>query len=195
MAYTITGRKSGTVRFLPEDNGIVQTESASMTSRVTSNPIESGADLHDHVINDAEKFSISGTIIGGNSAIAALKSMRDKRDILTYTGRTRASNLVITSLTFDFAAKNKDGCAFKVQFQQVFITSAEVVEVGEVPMSQQDAGKASTPQANKTSNAGTQTAATQSISGSAYASYVASYSGTSSAGPATRTTASYSGVK
>ena len=50
MAYTITGRKCGTVRFEPETVGNIQTEQVSMSSKVTSNPIESGGDINDHVI-------------------------------------------------------------------------------------------------------------------------------------------------
>jgi len=166
-----------------------------MTSKVTSNPVESGSDINDHVIKDPKKFSVSGTIIGGSSAVDILTAMRDKRDILTYTGRARSSNLVITSLSFDYAAKNKNGCSFKATFQQVDITGSEVVEIGAVPlMSSQDAGKANSSQAKKTGKAGTQTTLTQTISGSAYASYVNSYTGGSSAGPTTRATASYNGI-
>jgi hypothetical protein len=194
MAYTFTGRKSGTVRFEPDDNGTINNESESFSSRVTSNPVESGADINDHVINDAENFSVTGIIIGGTSAIAALKAMRDKRDIITYTGRARVSNLVFTSLSFDYAAKNKDGAGFKATLQQVVINSSQTVDVGSVPMTTQDVGKASTTQASKTGNAGTQTKAAQSISGSAYADYVNSYKGDSSPGPTQRQTASYNGV-
>ena len=62
-------------------------------------------------------------------------------------------------------------------------------------MSQQDSGKASTTQAKKTTNSGTQTTVTQTISSSAYASYVNSYNGGSSSGPTTRSSASYNGLK
>ena len=65
MAYTITGRKSGSVRFEPDTIGNIQSEAVSMSSKVTSNPIENGADINDHVVKDPVKFSISGTIIGG----------------------------------------------------------------------------------------------------------------------------------
>ena len=68
MAYTITGRKCGTVRFEPETVGNIQTEQVSMSSKVTSNPIESGGDINDHVIKDPMKFTISGVIIGGQQA-------------------------------------------------------------------------------------------------------------------------------
>ncbi|MEA4901851.1 phage baseplate protein [Desulfitobacterium sp.] len=196
MAYTIQGRKSGTVRFTPDDNGNIQTESLSLTSKVTSNPVESGSDITDHIVNETARFSVSGTIIGGEKAVTALKNMRDKRDILTYTGRSRISNLVITSLSFDYNAKNKDGCAFRAQFQEIIIASSERVEVGEMPlMTQQDAGKSSNKQSKKTANAGTKTIVTQTVSGKAYANYVNSYKGNSNSGPATRKTPSYSGVK
>jgi len=193
MAYVIEGsRKSGVVRFLPDENGTVQSESVSMNSKVTANPVESGSDITDHVVNETARFSISGTIIGGKQAVDTLIKMRDTRDILTYRGRYRLSNLVITSLTFNYSAKNRDGCAFSASFQEVIISSSERVEVGEMPpMSAQDPPS---KKRKKTSNAGTQTTSTQSISGSAYAAYVASYSGGSSAGPLTRLTPSHSGA-
>lgn len=109
MAYTITGRKCGTVRFEPKTVGNIQTEQVSMSSKVTSNPIESGGDINDHVIKDPMKFTISGVIIGGQQAQSTLQNMRERRDIVSYTGRNRVSNLVITSLTFDASAKNAKG--------------------------------------------------------------------------------------
>ena len=95
MAYTITGRKSGSVRFEPDTIGNIQSEAVSMSSKVTSNPIENGADINDHVVKDPVKFSISGTIIGGQQGQQTLQTMRDRRDIVTYTGRVRIANLVI----------------------------------------------------------------------------------------------------
>ena len=72
MAYTLIGRRSGTVRFVPFQNGLVEKESESYSSSVTSNPIENGSSINDHVNNEAGTFSISGTIIGGEGAINAL---------------------------------------------------------------------------------------------------------------------------
>lgn len=200
MAYTITGRKSGSVRFEPSSIGNIQSEAVSMSSKVTSNPIENGADINDHVVKDPIKFSISGTIIGGQQGQQALQSMRDRRDIVTYTGRVRISNLVITSLSFDYSAKNSKGCTFKASFQQVQIASAQVVEFWTIPtMSQQDSGKPSSyasSQTRKTSNDGLKTTVSETISSSAYTDYVNSYNSkpASSNGPATRATASYNGV-
>ena len=161
---------------------------------------ENGADINDHVVKDPVKFSISGTIIGGQQGQQTLQTMRDRRDIVTYTGRVRIANLVITSLSFDYGAKNAKGCTFKVSFQQVNISSSEVVEVGAMPMmTQQDTGKPtsySTAQTKKTSSDGLKTTVSETISSSAYAAYVNSYNSkpASSSGPATRATASYNGV-
>ena len=44
---------------------------------MTSNPVEDGADINDHVNNAAGQLTISGTIVGGDSAINALKAMRE----------------------------------------------------------------------------------------------------------------------
>lgn len=45
MAYMLTSSKGGTVRFIPNDTGVVEKESESYSSSVTSNPVEDGADI------------------------------------------------------------------------------------------------------------------------------------------------------
>ena len=107
MAYTLTGRKGGTVRFVPFQTGVVEKESESYSSSVTSNPIEAGSEINDHVNNAAGTLNISGTIVGGDGAVNALKAMRESRDLITYIGVTRMANLVFTSLKFDRTSKNK----------------------------------------------------------------------------------------
>lgn len=200
MAYTISGRKSGTVRFLP-DNGTVQKESISMSSSVTTNPIEDGSDINDHVIKSPKKFSVNGVLIGGQSGRQILESMRDRRDILTYSGRMRINNLVITSLSFDYSSDNATGSSFKASFQQVQISSSAVVAVSaEQTMSQQDADATTSyshAQTATTSSDGLKTTAIDMISSSAYGQYVESYNNkpASSTGPLERQTASYSGLR
>ncbi len=128
MAYTLSSQK-GTIRFIPSENGLIEKESESYSSSVTSNPIESGGEINDHVNNAAGTLSISGTIIGGESAINLLKSMRNSRAIMTYTGVTRMSNLVFTSLKFDRSYKNSNGASFSASFRQVQITAAGYVSM------------------------------------------------------------------
>ncbi len=195
MAYTLTGRKGGTVRFVPFESGIVEKESESYSSTVTSNPIEDGADINDHVNNAAGTLSVSGTIVGGENAVNALKAMRDARDIMTYTGFTRMSNLVFTSLKFDRSYKNKNGASFSATFQQVKTASSEAVSTGEEePMTSQDAGKSPNKQLAKTANMGLTTACVIGVSAASIGKQNAAYKGGSSSAPLTRTTGSYDGL-
>ena len=195
MAYTLTGRRGGTVRFVPLQNGVVEKESESYSSAVTSNPIENGSSINDHVNNEAGTFSISGTIIGGEGAVNALKAMRDARDILTYAGVSRVTNLVFTSLKFDRSSKNKNGASFSATFKRIQTTVPEYVPMGEsLPMTSQDMGKSDDPQLAKTANAGMNTVYLQSVSTESQERYAAAYPQPSSSAPLTRVTGSYSGL-
>lgn len=195
MAYTLTGRKGGTVRFVPMQNGLVEKESESYSSSVTSNPIENGSDINDHVNNDAGTFSISGVIVGGESAINALKAMRDSRDIITYAGVSRVTNLVFTSLKFDRTYNNMNGASFSATFKRIQTTSPEYIPAGEsLPMTSQDAGKFDDQQLARTANAGLTTVALQSVSSSSLERHDAAYTQPSSTAPMTRLTGGYNGL-
>lgn len=195
MAYTLTGRKGGTVRFVPLDTGVVEKESESYSSSVTSNPIEDGADINDHVNNAMGQLTISGTIIGGERAINALKAMRDARDIMTYIGVTRLSGLVFTSLKFDRSYKNKNGASFSATLKQIRTSSSEYVSMNGVEsMTSQDAGKSSNAQLARTKNAGQKTVALQTVSAASIERRSVAYAGGSSSAPLTRRTGGYSGV-
>lgn len=195
MAYTLTGRKGGTVRFIPMLNGVVEKESESYSSSVTSNPIENGSSINDHVNNEAGTFTISGTIVGGESAINALKAMRDARDIMTYVGVSRVTNLVFTSLKFDRSYKNRNGAAFSATFKRIQTTSPEYVPAGEsLPMTSQDVGGSDNAQLAKTANAGLTTVSLQSVSSASLERHAAAYSQPSSTAPMTRLTGGYSGL-
>ena len=195
MAYTLTGSRGGTVRFVPMQNGIVEKESESYSSTVTSNPVENGADINDHVNNAAGSLTISGTIIGGDGAVNALKAMRDSRDILTYTGVTRMRNLVFTSLKFDRSYKNKGGATFSATLKQVNTTTSEYVPMdSEESMVSQDADKSSDKQLAQTANAGTTVVSVQSVSAASAGRYRAGYKQSSSNAPLTRKTGGYNGL-
>ena len=195
MAYVLNGQNGNTVRFEPYETGVVEKESESYSSSVTSNPIEDGSDINDHVNNVAGTLNISGVIIGGDSAIDALKEMRESRDIITYTGVTRMTNLVFTNLKFDRSYKNKDGASFSATLKQIKITSSEYIPMDtKQSMSSQDAGKSSSSQLTKTTNAGTTTVAIQSVSSSSVDRHAAAYTSTSSAAPLSRQTGGYDGL-
>ena len=195
MAYTLTGRRGGTIRFVPLQNGLVEKESESYSSAVTSNPIENGSDINDHVNNDAGTFSISGVIIGGEGAINALKAMRDARDIVTYTGASRVTNLVFTNLEFERSSKNMNGASFSATFKRIQTTAPEYVPMGEsLPMTSQDAGRSDDPQLAKTANAGLTTVSLQSVSSESSRRHEAAYTQPSSGAPLTRVTGGYNGL-
>ena len=195
MAYTLTGKKSGTVRFEPRSTGLVEKESESYSSSVTSNPIEEGAEINDHVNNASGTLSISGTIIGGDGAISALKAMRAMREPLTYIGVTRMSNLVFTSLKFDRSYKNKSGAAFTATLKQLQLSSSGYVPMdGELPMTSQDAGKSDDQQLAVTANYGLTVVSIQTVSSSSEKTYQAAYTQPSSSAPLTRQTGSYDGL-
>lgn len=195
MAYILTSRKGGTVRFEGLKNGVVEKESESYSSTVTSNPIENGAEINDHVNNASGTLTISGVIIGGNSAINALKAMRASRDIITYIGVTRMSSLVFTSLKFDRSCQNRTGASFTAALKQVQINSAEYVPMdGELPMTSQDDGKSDDQQLAKTSNAGLMTVSLQFVSSASLERHGEAYTQPGSSSPLTRQTGAYDGL-
>lgn len=195
MAYTLTGRKSGTVRFEPRSTGVVEKESESYSSAVTSNPIEEGAEINDHVNNAAGTLNISGTIIGGDGAVNALKAMRASRDLITYIGVTRMSNLVFTSLKFDRSYKNKNGASFSATLKQVQTAASEYVPMdGTLPMTSQDAGRSTNQQLAKTASYGLAVIAIQTVSSFSAERYRAAYKQPSSSAPLIRRTGGYDGL-
>lgn len=196
MAYTLTGRKGGTVRFVPMKNGVVEKESESYSSSVTSNPVEGGADINDHVNNAAGKLTISGTIVGGSEAINALKAMRDSRDVITYKGKMRMGNLVFTSLKFDYSYKNKKGASFSATLTKILTTSPEYVPMNtKKSMTSQDSGKSKKKQLKKTKKAGLKAKSLQTVSSASREKYLSANNRKSSSAPLTRKTGSYSGTK
>lgn len=195
MAYTLTGRKSGTVRFDPRSTGVVEKESESYSSTITSNPIEEGAEINDHVNNASGTLNIAGTIIGGDGAINALKAMRAMREPVTYIGVTRMSNLIFTSLEFGRSYKNKNGASFTATLKQVQISSSGFVPMdGALPMTSQDAGKNDDQQLAATANYGLTVVSIQTVSSASEEKYEAAYTQSSSAAPLTRRTGSYDGL-
>lgn len=195
MAYTLTGRKSGTVRFEPRSTGVVEKESESYSSSVTSNPVEDGAEINDHVNNAAGTLNISGTIIGGEGAINALKVMRANRDLITYTGVTRMSNLVFTSLKFGRSYENKNGASFSATLKQVQTAASEFVPMdGTLPMTSQDAGKSADRQLAMTASCGLAMIAIQTVGALSAKRYGAAYKQSGSSAPLTRLTGAYDGL-
>ncbi|MFR8339363.1 MAG: phage baseplate protein [Eisenbergiella massiliensis] len=115
--------------------------------------------------------------------------------MLTYSGRVRGNNLIITNLSITSEYKNAGGCSFTATLQKANITTSAYIEIGETLMSQDDAREKTGNKTAATKNAGMTTTVSEAITGNAYTSYVNSYNGKSSGGPSSRKTAGYDGVR
>ena len=115
-----------------------------------------------------------------------LDTMWKTRDLITYVGKIRVTDYVITNLQIRNGADNKKGFKFTATLQKANIVSGQYVEMGQTTlMSQQDASGTSgvseasgaSAQTAEVKSAGLQTTVSQQISQSAYAAYVNSYNG------------------
>ena len=194
MAYRLIGRKSGTISFT-ETTGTVTQETLTRSSKMTSNAIEGGSSIEDHVYLNPEQLQIEGVVVRNHSSFKSiLETMWKTRDLITYVGKIRVTDYVITNLQIRNGADNKKGFKFTATLQKANIVSGQYVEMGQTTlMSQQDASGTSA-QTAEVKSAGLQTTVSQQISQSAYAAYVNSYNGKSSSGPSERSTASYNGM-
>ena len=138
MSYMLIGSTS-TVVF--EKTATVTDESPTMSSQVTSSPIEGGGKITDHVVLDPIKFTITG-VVASPAEYAALEAMWRGRELLTYRGAEACDNLLITSLKRTRSRDNLGGYGFTIAFQQITITSAVFVDLRAPTMSRQDSGAA-----------------------------------------------------
>ena len=191
--YTLEGKKCGTVRF-EENMGTVNKETVSRSSTVTDNPVEGGESISDHVFRQPRTIQIAGTVVDGAAAISVLDAMWKKGDVLTYTGRNRIDNLVIQQLQSTHDPKNRKGFNFTATLKQITVGSSEDSGTADM-MSVQDKKATATPQTAATRADGLKTTMSETISASAYASYINSYNSkpASSAGPSSRATPSNTG--
>lgn len=199
MSYKLTGRKSGSITFNPS-TGTITRETLTRSSKMTSNAIEGGSSIEDHVYLNPEQLQIEGVVVKNHNANKAkLEAMWKQRDLVSYVGKIRVSDYVITNLQIRNESGNRNGFQFSATLQKANIVSGQYVEIGQTPlMSQQDAADNSnaavSQQTVATKAAGLKTTVAQQISQSAYTAYVNSYNAKSSAGPAQRKTTSFSGI-
>ena len=188
MAYTLEGRKCGTVRFENRTVGTVQKETTTMSSKVTSVPMEDGSDINDHVTIDPQKFSVNGIIIDAAQGRDTLEAMWKGRDIIKYTGRSRIENLVITNLTFTADKSNAKGFSSRPACNRYKYPHPPRQRPAATPLwpCRMPASPKSYPasQTSQTRSDGLKTTVSETISSSAYAEYVNSFNSKPSAAAA-----------
>ena len=112
MSYILSG-DSGTVVF--DRTGTITNESPTMSSQVTSNPIEGGGKITDHAVLDPIKFSITG-IVSTAAGYATLEAMWRNRDLLTYRGAEAFNNLLIITTQNGLVTTGSDYAAYVASF-------------------------------------------------------------------------------
>lgn len=112
---------------------VVVSESLSLSSDVTSYPVEDGGDISDHVHNQPDSISIEAIVNAiplnleaerGDDPVAqvraALEEIRSQRQTFTYEGlRGIYKDMVFTSLSFPFDPNTGDALRFSASMQRV----------------------------------------------------------------------------
>lgn len=110
-------------------NGIyvfVEQEKFDSSVSAMSHPVEQGVDITDHVKPNAKKLSISGEIVGANSAsiVSQFESMTKAGSSVRYAGRHTLPNAIIKSFAHDYSNKVMGGCKFTMTIEEVRVASS-----------------------------------------------------------------------
>ena len=126
-------------------------ESHEWSAEATSNPVEDGAPVTDHVIEQADKLTIRGVVtdaplnasssilgfIGGGSADNKTQTVFDlldtlikKREVLTvYTKHKTYSDMVLTNVTIPRSAGVGEAIEFRAEFIHIRKVATQTVDV------------------------------------------------------------------
>ena len=126
-------------------------ENHEWSADVTSNPVEDGAPVTDHVIEQADKLTIRGVVtdaplnasssilgfIGGGSADNKTQTVFDlldtlikKREVLTvYTKHKTYSDMVLTNVTIPRSASVGEAIEFRAEFIHIRKVATQTVDV------------------------------------------------------------------
>ena len=118
---------------------IVSSEIIELPSETTDNPIESGAEVTDHIINRPIVLRMVCQI-GGSTLLnftdrklegyEALKKLRDdKLPVTVVSGLETFSNMLINNITIDRNLQNASVLQFQIEFKQAKIVSSQRVDV------------------------------------------------------------------
>jgi len=125
---------------------VVTEERPEMNTEVSEHPIEDGASVSDHVALRPISISMNGVVAGEGAGdkIGKLRSWRNDRHRLRYTGRNIFKNYVISEMQTEHDARVGDGFRFRLVLQQVRTVKPSLVEITNA-----DPAPAETPVANK----------------------------------------------
>jgi hypothetical protein len=127
-------------------------EGHSWTAEITSNPVEVGADITDHIRNLPDQVTLVGfvtntpflqaaetgnnqTIDGGgedrvDAVIGKLSDLKEKRSTLqVFTKYLVYTDMAIKSIDFTRDASNTNAIIFTIQFQKIAFANTQTVDV------------------------------------------------------------------
>lgn len=118
---------------------IVSSEIIELPSETTDNPIESGSEVTDHIINKPILLRMVCQI-GGSTLLnftdrklegyEALKKLRDdKLPVTVVSGLETFSNMLINNISIDRNLQNASVLQFSIEFKQAKIVSSQRVDV------------------------------------------------------------------
>lgn len=107
-------------------------ESAEHNNDITEYPIEDGSKIHSHAHLLPRHITAEGIVVGPGyeAKVENLKSIRDNRDIVDYSGRMYYSSLVIKELIESYDPEIFNGARIRLVFQEVKIVGGGVAGPG-----------------------------------------------------------------
>ena len=118
---------------------IVSSEVIELPSETTDNPIESGSEVTDHIINRPILLRMVCQIGGSNltnwtdrkiEGYEALKRLRDnKQPVTVVSGLETFTNMLINNISIDRNLQNASVLQFQIEFKQAKIVSSQRVDV------------------------------------------------------------------
>ncbi len=110
---------------------VVESENPEYSNDITSNPVEQGTDITDHVRQNPISFSISGVVTGEKAAetIARLRKYQNDGAMLRYVGRNAVDNLIIEKLSTTHDNSIRNGFTFDISLKHVRIAKGQQTEI------------------------------------------------------------------
>ena len=118
---------------------IVSSEVIELPSETTDNPIESGSEVTDHIINKPILLRMVCQIGGSNltnwtdrkiEGYESLKKLRDdKQPVTVVSGLETFTNMLINNISIDRNLQNASVLQFQIEFKQAKIVSSQRVDV------------------------------------------------------------------
>ena len=104
----------------------VVTEAEIKNADVTNRPVEKGEDIQDHMKAKPYEIRLTGAMVNdAMGKIGTIEGFQKDAELLTYVGRRKIENLVITSFSTKFSKDVKDAYEYDMSLQEVKIAKPE----------------------------------------------------------------------